>query len=650
MRLSNSIGFIFFYLFLGVALFAQKDNPVFIEIAGEEITKEAFKEIYLKNNSGELVQKSSVDEYLDLFINFKLKVKEAEEKGYDTVSSFKKELAGYRKQLAQPYLTEQSMLEQLKKEAYERLKEDVRVRHILIAVDQDAAPEDTLKAYQKALSVKKRIQEGDDFAAVAKEVSDDPSAKTNGGDLGYFTAFYMVYPFETEAYESKVGGLSDIVRSRFGYHLIKVIDRRPAVGTMTAAHILISKDAQLAKTDDPEGKIREIYQELQEGADFKKMAQQHSDDHKTAVHGGMLPPFGVGKMVPEFEEVAFGLKKDGDYSEPFETAYGWHIVKRVKHRPIGSYEEMSALIQNKMDNDSRTKLTEGALVQKIKKQYGFKQKRKNIEDFYELLDSTYFTKKWDESKLKGKSKFLFKIGEQEYTQSDFADFLNRTQRKRNPFNVKNLVNERYNRFVKSAIIDYKDRRLDEEYPEFKALMQEYRDGILLFNITEKQIWKKASEDSAGLAQFYKKNKENYKWGKRLDAIYFSAGNRQIAEKAISMLEEGIEYKKVIEEINRSSQLNLKYERSKFEKGDHPIVDQVEWKSGISNLIENGGRIDFVYVKQVLEPTYKTLEDSKGMITSDYQDYLEKKWIEMLRNKYEYSVNQAVLKQLKKELE
>ena len=628
---------------------SQGKDPVFIQFEDEKITKNDFIDIYTKNNSGELVQKSTVEEYLDLYINFKLKVKEAEALGFDTIKEFKKELEGYRKQLAQPYLTEESILEQIKKEAYERLKEDVRVRHILISVGADAPPEDTLKVYEKAIEIRKRLLEGEDFAKVAKQESDDPSAKTNGGDLGYFTAFYMVYPFENEAYETEVGSISDIVRSRFGYHILKVMDKRPAVGNMTAAHILISKNKQLSKTDDPEGKIKEIYQKLEEGEDFKELARQYSDDHKTAVHGGMLPPFGVGQMTPEFEEAVFALEKDGNYSAPFETSYGWHIVKRIKHEAIGSYQDMEQFIQNKVEKDSRSKLTEGALIQKIKKQYGFKEKRKNIKDFYTAIDSTYFAENWNKKSLEGMDQFLFKIGDKEITQADFSAYLNKTQRKRATYPIENLVNDRYERFKQNEIINYKNQKLDQEYPEFKALMEEYRNGILLFNITEDKIWARASKDTTGLKKFYEAHKEDYQWKPRLDAIYFSALNREVAEKVIDMLQDSVKYKKIVKEVNSPSQLNLKYEVGKYEKGDHPIVDQVEWKKGISKMIENNGRIDFVYVKEGLDAGYKTLKDAKGLITSDYQDYLEEKWIQELREKYEFKVDQSVLKKLKKEL-
>ena len=299
-----------------------------ITIGDEQVSPAEFKRVYLKNNSGEMVEKSSVDEYLELYINFKLKVMEAEALGLDTNEVFVEELAGYRKQLAQPYLTADGMIEELKQEAYKRLQEEVKVSHIMIKSSPTDAPEDTLEAYKKILKVKKRLDRGEPFETMAMQYSEDPSVKNNKGDLGYFTAFAMVYPFESAAYETKVGEVSEVVKTRFGYHLLKVNDRRPNSGEWTVAHILISTDPEISKVSDPEGKIKEIYQEIQDGTPFETMAGKFSDDTRSAKNGGVLPIFGVGKMMPEFEAAAFALEKDGDISEPFQTRLG--LMSRSK--------------------------------------------------------------------------------------------------------------------------------------------------------------------------------------------------------------------------------------------------------------------------------------------------------------------------------
>ena len=625
-----------------------KDEAVFIDFGDEKVTKAEFKRVYQKNNSGEIIFKSTVDEYLDLYINFKLKVKEAVNLGMDEDKAFVKELSGYRKQLAQPYLTADGIMEELKKEAYDRLKYDIKASHILIKVDQDASPEDTAAAYKRAVRVKKNLENGQDFELMAKQYSDDPSAKTNGGSLGYFTSFYMVYPFESAAYNTKVGEISEIVRTQFGYHVLKVEDKRPAVGNIKVAHILISNDKELSKTDDPEGKIREIYSKIQEGQEFEDLAAQFSDDTRSSSEGGKLPMFGVGRMVPEFENAAFALKADGDISEPFSTPYGWHIIKRVEYAPIGSFETVEAELTQKIKKDSRANLSQATVVNKIKNQYGFKENLKERDDFYKLIDSTFFNGTWTAEKAKGLSKELFEIGEKSVSQQDFASYLEANKSKK-VIDARVLVNSRYEAFKKATILEYKNEKLDEEYPEFRYLMQEYHDGILLFNLTDELVWSKAVKDTTGLQAFYEKNKENYKWDKRVDAVVFSAVNDKIASEVKKMLKEGKELKEIMEEINRPSQLNLRYETKKYLKGENEVVDQATWEKGISKNTSLNGRVHFVQIVEVLEPTYKTLDDSRGLITSDYQNFLEKEWISKLRANNKFEVDKKILKELKSEL-
>ena len=637
------------FLFSVATVQAQsKDDAIFIDFGDEKITKAEFKRVYQKNNSGEIISKSMVGEYLDLYINFKLKVKEAVSREMDKNPAFIRELSGYRKQLAQPYLTADGIIEELKKEAYDRLQYDVKASHILIKLDQDASSEDTAAAYKRAVRVKKNLENGQDFELMAKQYSDDPSAKTNAGNLGYFTAFYMVYPFESAAYNTEVGEISDIVRTQFGYHVLKVVDKRPSVGNIQVAHILISNDQELSKTDDPEGKIKEIYAKIEQGEKFEDLAAQFSDDTRSAADGGILPMFGVGRMVPEFEKAAFDLKADGDISEPFSTPYGWHIVKRIQHAPIGSFETVEAEMMQKIKKDSRANLSQASVINKIKNQYGFSENLKERDDFYKIIDSSFFKGTWTAEAAKGLTKEILKIGVKSVSQQDFANYLENNKSKK-VIDSRVLVNARYDAFKRASILEYKNNKLDEEYPDFRYLMQEYHDGILLFNLTDELVWSKAVKDTNGLQDFYTKNKENYKWDRRVDAVVFSALNKKVAESVKTMLKEGKDAKEIMEEINRASQLNLRYETKKYLKGENEIVDQVKWEKGISENISLNGRVHFVQIEEVIEPTYKALDDSRGLITSDYQNFLEKEWIESLRSKNKFEVDKKILKELKTEL-
>ena len=647
----NKLKYLIIVAFLFSSAIAQaqsKGDAVFIDFGDEKVTRSEFKRVYQKNNSGEIITKSTVDEYLELYINFKLKVKAAESKGMDEDKAFIKELGGYRKQLAQPYLTADGLIEELKKEAYDRLQYDVKASHILIKLDQDASPEDTVAAYKRAIRVKKNVEAGQDFTLMAKQYSDDPSAKTNGGNLGYFTSFYMLYSFECAAYTTEVGKVSNVVRTQYGYHVLKVEDKRPAVGNIKVAHILISNDKELSKTDDPEGKIKEIYAKIEQGQNFEDLAAQFSDDTRTASEGGILPMFGVGRMVPEFENAAFALKMDGDISKPFDTPYGWHIIKRLELAPIGSFESVELELTQKIKKDSRSNLGQTSVVNKIKGQYGFKENLKERDDFYKLIDSTYFNGTWDVNSAKNLTKELFKIGEKSVNQLEFAEYLDKTKSKK-VIDSRVLVNSRYEAFQRSIVLEYKNINLDKEYPDFRYLMQEYHDGILLFNLTDELVWSKAVKDTTGLKSFYNLNKENYKWDRRVDAVVFSALNEKIAQSVKKMLKDGKGVNEIMAEINRPSQLNLRYESKKYLKGENEVIDQVSWEKGISKNVSFNGRIHFVQIDAVLEATYKTLQDSKGLITSDYQNFLEKEWIKSLRSINKFEVDKKILKELKAEL-
>lgn len=642
----KNVFFISCFVFLTTAYGQDK---ALIEFDNEKVSQSEFVRIYKKNNSGEMVQKSTVDDYLELFINFKLKVMEAKERGLDTLSFFRRELAGYRAQLARPYLSTETIMDELKQEAYDRMSQEVKASHLLILAKEDASPEDTLAAFKKINALREQILKGEDFEAMVRKHSQDPNAKKDGGDLGYFTAFHMVYPFESAAYNTPVGEISEVIRTRFGYHIVKVMDKRASRGSMDAAHILVSTDPAISKASDPKAKVDEIYRKLQNGEDFGEMAKQFSDDAQSAKRGGRLPRFRVGKMVSEFEDAAFELENNGDFSEPVKTQYGWHIIKRIKHYRLGSFEKMEGEIINSIERDSRAGITEKALLSRIKKQYGFKENKKSLEEFIPLIDTAFFRGRWKKERAAKLKKVLFTIGDKEYTQQEFANFLERTQTKRPKIDPRVLLEERNYAFVQRELLRYKDAKLDEEYPEFADLMQEYHDGILLFNLTEELIWNKASKDTLGLQEFYTRNKEQYKWEQRAEATLFSALNPEIVEQAKALIKAGVEEQALTDSINASSQLNLNYEINRYEKEDSDLMDQMEWKVGLSKTIEKDGRFHFAHIKEILEPTYKTLEDSRGIITSDYQDYLESEWIKELRAKYKYQVNEKVLESVKAEL-
>ena len=627
-------------------------NKVLMTVGNSKITVSDFLNVYHKNNAVENSKDSkSLNDYVDLFVNFKLKVKEAEELGLDTAKSFKDELSGYRKQLAQPYLTDKAVNEKLLQETYTRLQTDIRASHILVKCNENALPKDTLEAYNKIMKIRARILKGENFNKVASEkgVSDDPSAKDNGGDLGYFTALQMVYPFETAAYNTKVGSISMPVRTRFGYHIVKVTDSRKARGEVLTAHIMVKTPANMSKDDSltAKTKITEIYNKLKAGEKFEDMAMQFSDDKASAKKGGELPWFGTNKMPVEFEEAAFSLQNKGDYTLPVKTQYGWHIIKLIDKKGLASFDDMKNELKAKVTKDSRSQVGKASLIAKLKLDYACKENLKAREDFYKVIDTTLFDGRWDVAKASSLSKTMFNFNDQIYTQKDFANFINSHQSKRSKADIKMVVDNLYKQFIDESVINYEEARLDIKYPEFKALMQEYRDGILLFELTDKKVWSKAIKDTTGSKEFYENNKNNYLWDERADASIYSCADEKIAKQVKDMLKNNKTEKEIVAEVNKNSQLNLQVETRAFNKGENEMIDK-NWTPGISEIMVSpkDRKMVVISVSKLLKPEPKSYVDSKGVVTADYQNYLEKQWLDGLKQKYKVTIDKDVLATVK----
>ncbi len=639
------------------------DRKTLLTIGDEKVTVKEFMDVYQKNNmQSEVIDKKSLEEYLDLYINFKLKVIEAKNLKMDTLPSFIKELEGYREQLAKPYFDDENVSEALLQEAYERKLQDVRASHILIMLDKNAAPEDTLAAWNKTIKLRERILKGEDFGKVAAEASDDPSARDreaipnqqpfrpgNKGDLGYFSVFDMVYAFENGAYNTPIGQISMPVRSDFGYHLIKVHERSEALGSIRAAHIYVAlpPDADEELIKEKETRINNIYQRIEEGMSFEDAARQYSEDRGSAQNKGILNKFTVNRIVPEFVETIKTLAP-GEIAEPIKTMYGYHIIKLISLEQPGSFEEEESALRERLNRDARAKKSEEAVIAKIKKDAKFRQYDKNLHAFVAQMDTSLIQGIFNATLYKDQSKPLFRLGKRKYTQADFAAFLEENHRKQSDIKPNVYAYQLYEQFVNESAIEYEDSQLEQKYPEFAMLMQEYHDGILLFDLMDQKVWSKAVRDTTGLQEFHAEHKNNYMWKDRASVSLYTINRKEDVEdvqKILQTIDEDLAIRQAIED---DSIRGVGIQVRKFERGDNPVVDQTGWEIGLHGPIESDvdNHILFVRVREVLPPQPKTLNETRGLVTSDYQNYLEKRWLKELKEKYPVEINQKVFDNLK----
>ncbi len=652
------ISFLLVTLFATIIVAQNNESTVLLTIDDKPITQSEFERIYSKNNQEPSFDKASIDEYMNLFVNFKLKVIEAEALGLDTLKSFKTELKGYKQQLEKPYLSDPSADGLLMQEAYDRMKWNVRASHILIRCADNALPADTLKAYNKIKTIRsKAIQKNANFNALAKENSEDPSAAQNGGDLGYFTAFSMVYEFETAAYTTEVGKISDIIRTKFGYHILKVVDKKEDAGQVKVAHLMRAtpKESSKEKILEEKTKIFQIYDSIIAGENFVKMVAKYSDDRGTSTKGGELPYFGTGRMIPEFEKAAFAIEGIGGLSKPIQTSYGWHIIKLMDRKPLGSFEELESTLKSKVSKDIRAQKGRKMLLARLKKEYDFTENKKAFEPFYTLIDSTIYDGGWCGKEAKGLNDVLFTLSDTvKYTQKDFTDYISNDGLRRVNDPIVVVVNKEYDRYVEKMIISYEQSRLEEKYPEFKHLLKEYHDGILLFNLSDEMVWSKAVKDTVGLEAFHKQKKDKYMWGDRVEATIYTLNNVEhagsVSKLATKVGNKNTDYVAVAAKfetkiVSKDTMFQMSVVKQKFSKGDNEIIDSLGWETGIKAQVVKENEVFIVYVNGQINPEPKLLNEARGLITADYQTYLEEVWIIELKEKYKVHINKEVFNKM-----
>ncbi len=623
-----------------------KGSEVLFTVGESPVYASEFLRVYHKNL--DIIKDESqkdIDEYFKLFLNYKLKLAEAKELGYHKKPKYVRELNGYKKQLAKNYLTDHEVTEALVREAHDRVSHDVWAQHILVKMNP--SKKDTLVTYNNLLKLREKLK-NEDFATVQKELHDGNSVLVE--DLGYFSGFKMVYDFESMAFNTKVGEVSLPFRTQFGFHIVKTVDKRKSRGEVTVAHIMVA-NRQNDSTIVPEERIQEINKLVTQGEDFESLAKQFSDDKSSSGKGGRLAAFKGGQLSSkEFEDVAFSLSNVDEVSKPFETAFGWHIVKLIEKKPVGSFEEMKYELETMVRKDSRSKLINTALQKRLRRQYNIKNDNPGRDYFISVLNEEFYKRKWMVPDDLDRSKTIFTVGDRNCTYGQFANFLKLQQKgteKKKPFAA--IVDDAFEVFVNKNVLAYHEGNLENENEEFANILTEYREGLLLFDLMENKIWNTVKFDTVGIQTYYDQNKQNYKQSKRIDAVVATASKEKHIKTASRLLKQGNTTKAIKEKLNSNGEQNVIFTKGEMTKEHQSLPQGFVFKEGVSGIFQHNNAYHVVKVNKILPETIKTLEEARGLVISDYQEMVEKKWLEELKNKHKVSINDEVLLKIKSEI-
>jgi len=618
-------------------LTSEAQNTNLLTVDDHQYSIDEFNYIYNKNNS--LSQNPlSKEEYIPLFVNYKLKVLEAMNQGYDTVPSFKNELEYYRNELAKPYLTDKKATEAVIEEAYNHLSYELNAYHILVKLPKSPSPADTLAAYNKIKEIQSQITDLDSFEKLAKEKSDCPSS-VKGGNLGYFTGFMMVYPFEKAAYNTEVGQVSEITRTSFGYHLIYIKDKRPNQGEIKVAHIMkmYPQNAPQKVKDKAKAEIDSIYAALQNGADFTEMVKKHTEDKNSLSTNGELPWFSTGRMVPEFADAAFALTENGQISKPVQTPFGWHIIKRIDKKSMKSLEDSREEIEQKIKRDERAYAGKKATINRLKKEYNYTENGDALNKIYKAITANKVQKSdLTLDQIASKSYKLASFNKQEISSEDFAEYLKSKRVALSRINAKSYT-KYWNECAEDEILTFEKSILEDKYPEFRFLMNEYHDGLLIFEISQKEIWNKASEDTTGLETYFAEHKDDYILPERFEGTLIHCNKKKDLKKIQSMV--ASPDFTLTDSIQNALSAFANIEQGSYTKGQFPLLDKQVW----AEKTKKKGEYKYLVTLGELKPmAERELNEVKGQVLSDYQKQMEDDWIKELREKYKPEINTTAI--------
>jgi peptidyl-prolyl cis-trans isomerase SurA len=625
-------------------LFAIDEERIFAEDFLYALTKNQ----HLKDNKSQGITQEEFEQNFELFLNFKLKVKEAERQGMDQSEEFNNEFSIIKEDLKKPYLLENSIQEGELRKAYNRMQEALKASHILIQFPPNAGHEDSIAVLQMAANLKRRAENGEDFNQLALEYSDDPSAVSNHGDLGYFTALQMVYPFEDAAYSLQIGEVSDPVVTNFGYHIIKLLDRRPNPGQIRVSHLLVRIDPSNPVSEDrAKRRIADIYAELQRGEQaWEEVVKRYSEDDGTKNTGGLLPWFGVGSIVPEFEEIAFSLTEPQEISPPVKTAFGFHIIRLEDTKPIAPYEEMEPLLKSKILRDSRSQLIQSQVLAMQKAKFGFIENEALVDTLKPVFNNTFgegiepLGHKLAEQGLS--DSVLMTIQDEPFVVRSFIDFI-----KEDTAIVDtepgNSFDPWYVKFQAHVLDEVEEFDLMNNNKEYRMLAQEYREGILLFSLMNDLVWQKALVDSVGQLEYYNRHLDRYQWPDRMSGLVVKIEDESQLPKVRRFLQDKV-YQKNLKPRLEDQFLNdypllFTLEEGVFAIEDHPVWSEADLQKKIQEVVYQG-QPHFLLLGEVIPAGPKAFEETRGKVIQDYQKHLDQELIQTLKEKHVIQINEG----------
>lgn len=635
---------LFFCLSLSSINGQIKDKDILFTVDDTPVKAVDFLRVYNKNL--DLVKDESqkdIDEYLRLFINYTLKIKEAKALEYDKMPKYLREFESYKKQLVKNYLTDSNVTEELVREAYDRMSQDVKVNHILIRVPETET--DTTSVFNQMLELRKRFI-NEEFDTIKNDIHNGQTVFAE--ELGYFSGFKMVYAFENVAYNTPIGEVSQPFRTQFGFHVLKVYDKRPSRGEVTVGHIMIANNSKDTLTD-PATRIQEINSLLKQGENFESLATQFSDDQSSAKSGGKLSPIKSGQLSSiKFEDMAFSIQNMGEITEPFETDYGWHIAKLYEKKPVQSFDKIKGRLESQVNRDSRSKIITKSVIRSLKSKYKV-QEDIDLSYFVSIMNDEFFSNKWMIPEDLPNDRPLIKIGNRQLTYSDFGSYMRKEQKRINEKQSYNgVVENLFDSFLGNEILKYHEENLEYVNEEYAQILAEYRDGLLLFDLMETKIWNAGKQDTLGVQNYYDANKSKYMWPDRIEAIVASGSNRSVIEEVKKNFESNTDVEQIKADVNRNKQ-NVIFSSGKMTATHRAIPEDFIFKKGISDIYLHKDSYCVINVSEVIPASQKELNEAKGKVMNDFQNKVEEEWLQSLRDKYKVKVNNKVLNKIKSQI-